>query len=100
MSDCESITIVENVQNETHCEVSDRDDLSGMVLNMFGKVDIRMMLIIWISFLFLHSDLFIDEFLSKIKGCTLDNGGMSMRGTFYISILMMIIIFLCLIVFT
>ena len=79
---------------------NDRDDLSGMMLNMIGKIDIREMLIIWLAFLFIHTPTFITHFLKKVKGTYDDSTKcMTMKGTFYSSLFLMLIVAICTMLF-
>lgn len=81
-------------------KVNDRDDLSGMMLNMIGKIDIRELIILWLTFLFIHTPTFVTHFLKKIKGTyNPDSMTMTMKGTFYASMFMMIVVVLCTMMF-
>ena len=81
-------------------KVNDRDDLSGMMLNMIGKIDIRELIILWLTFLFIHTPTFVTHFLKKIKGTyNPDSLTMTMKGTFYSSMFMMIVVVLCTMMF-
>lgn len=98
MEDCEKL-VVDNSCGTDIPKPKDRDDLSGMTLNMFGKIDGREILIIWVVFLFLHTELFAEQILKKFKGATNEDGTMTMRGTLYASMFMMIVVVLCSILF-
>lgn len=81
-------------------KTNDRDDLSGMFLNMLGKVDIRELLIIWLAFLFIHTPAFITHFLKRFKGAYDDTcSSMTMKGTFYSSLFMILIVVICTMLF-
>lgn len=79
--------------------MSDRDDLSGMALNMFAKIDPREVFILWGLFIVLHSELFADWFLKKFKGTTNSDKTMTMKGTIYASFVMTIAIIICSLIF-
>lgn len=108
MSDCEKLVVDDHEENEEEVKicrskkkskVSDRDDLSGMALNMFSKIDPREIFILWGLFIVLHSELFADWFLKKFKGTTNEDKTMTMKGTMYASIVMMVAIVICAFVF-
>ena len=80
-------------------KLKDRDDLSGMMLNMVGKIDAREIFIIWIVFIFIHTPAFADHILKKFKGTTNEDSTMTMRGTLYSSIFMILVVIVCSIVF-
>ena len=73
----------------------DRDDLSGMLLNMVGKLDGRELLIIWIAFLFLHTEMAGEFILKRFGGAVNEDGTMTMKGTIIASILLMVVVILC-----
>lgn len=80
-------------------KVNERDDLSGMVLNMFGKIDVRELIIIWVVFLFLHTEMFSEHVLKKFRGATNEDGTMTMTGTIYSSLFMILVVIICTLVF-
>lgn len=80
-------------------KVNDRDDLGGMIINMTSKIDIRELFIIWVAFLFINTQSFIC-FLKKIKGTVNDtNSTMTMKGTFYASLFMILVVIICTMLF-
>lgn len=102
MSDCEKLIVGDLEPHvEDHCqpEVRDHDDLGGVVVGMFGRLDIRELFILWVGFLFLHTELFSDVFLKRINGTTDKDGMSTMKGTFYKSVIMLLLIVICGIVF-
>lgn len=88
------------IRGEKKRKCNDRDDLSGMLLNMSSKIDIRELFILWLAFLFTHTSTFADHFLKKFKGMT--NPGddtMTFKGVFGASLFMLMIIIICRILF-
>ncbi|KAG7394166.1 hypothetical protein PHYBOEH_005560 [Phytophthora boehmeriae] len=77
----------------------DRDDLSGLVLNMSKNIDPRELFIVWIVFLFLHTEMFAEHFLKRFSGATNEDLSMTMKGTLCASVLMMIVVLICSVVF-
>ena len=100
MADYERLTATEkNIESVTHVQVGERDDLSGLALNMFGKLDGRSIIIIWLVFLFIHTELFAENILKKFSGSRNEDGTMTMKGTLYASCFMMMIVIICTLVF-
>lgn len=102
-SDCENEVEIskpkKTKKNKSKKKMNERDDLSGMFLNMTGKIDFREIFILWILFLFLHTSTFAEHILKKFKGATNENGTMTMKGTIYASLFMVLAILLCTILF-
>ena len=76
-------------------KLHDRDDLTGMALNMVNKIDFTELLVIWIVFLFIHSEMFAVQILQRFNGTTNDDKTMTMKGTLYSSIIMIITVICC-----
>ena len=90
----------DDCEDEDHRrKIGDRDDLSGMALNMLKKLDGRGMAIIWIMFLFIHTETFGDHVLKRFSGARNEDGTMTMKGTIYASFFMMLVVVLCNLVF-
>lgn len=86
-------------RNHHGSKVKERDDLSGMLLNMFGKIDMRELFIIWIAFIIIHTEKFAEQVLKRFSGAINDDGTMRMKGTLYSSACMILVVILCTIVF-
>lgn len=99
MDDCEKITNSNPEQQDPPCDVHERDDFGGMLLNMLGKLDIRALMIVWISFIFLHTELCAENFMKKISGAINEDCSLTMKGTIYASFMMTFVVMLCMIVF-
>ncbi len=76
-----------------------KDDLGGMMISMTKKIDIRELFILWALFIFLHTEMFVDCILKRFKNATNDDKSMRMKGTFIASMLMVIAIVVCSIIF-
>lgn len=94
MSDCENIT-----DKPPRAPINERDDFGGMLLNMFGKLDPRALMIVWISFIFLHTELCAENILKKINGAINQDNTLTMKGTIVASFIMTLIVAICMIVF-
>lgn len=71
-------------------EMTDKDDVAGMLVSAGKSINFREMIIIWAWFLFLHSELFIERVLSLAQGAVDEKQNMTMRGTIYSSVIMMV----------
>ncbi len=101
MSDCEDITSMQPKKLPKHKKPSklDKDDSGGMFINMGKHVDVREVFILWVVFVFLHTEMFADYFLKKIHNATNEDCTLTMKGTFISSVLMVLAIIICSIVF-
>ena len=100
MSDSEKLT-ADTIDDggETESVVNDNDDLSGMAVGMVRKLDLRELLILWVGFLFLHTEMFSTMFLKRFNGATHGDGSTTMKGTIYSSIFMILLVVLCSFIF-
>lgn len=76
--------------NKEKYEPAEHDDFTGVIINASKSINVREIIIIWIWFLVIHSEIFIERFLSKIPGSIDDTKNLTMNGTFYLSIFMII----------
>jgi len=98
--DCESLTVKRPSSSKyKKGKISNRNDLGGMLVNMGGKIDLRELIILWLVFLFIHTELFAENFLKKIPCAVNDDNTMTMKGTMISSLIMMISIVICVIIF-
>jgi hypothetical protein len=90
----------EDASTSSSCQrARDRDDLVGLQANMLGKLEGRMLVILWLVFLFLHTEMFADAVLKPISGATNSSGAMSEKGTLYASVFMVLAIIACVLIF-
>lgn len=101
MGDCERIEFAHKKirKHKKKCLKDSKDDLGGMMVAMTQKIDVRELIILWALFIFLHTELFADSFLKKISNATNEDGTMKMKGTFIASMIMVVAIMICSIVF-
>ncbi len=100
MDDCEDLTKHQIKKHHKHKKTRhDRDDLGGMMLNMGGHIDPREIFIIWIIFIFLHTEMFAEVFLSRFQGTTNEDHTLTMKGTFATSIILILVVMICSMVF-
>jgi len=55
-------------------EPSEHDDFAGMIVNAGKSINVREMIIIWLWFLLIHSEIFIEKILSIVKGAVDESG--------------------------
>ena len=70
--------------------LNENDDFAGLIVSAGKSINVREMIIIWLWFLIVHSEVFIMRFLSKIPGAVDDQQNMTLSGTFSTSIVMII----------
>lgn len=71
-------------------KLNENDDFAGLIVNAGKSINVREMVIIWLWFLIIHSEVFVMRFLSKIPGAVDDQQNMTLSGTFSASIVMII----------
>jgi hypothetical protein len=95
------IGVDKNIDSEpliVNSKVTERDDINGMLINMGSKIDVRSIFIIWVAFIFLHTEMFFEYFLCRFKN-SVEDGSPTMMGTMYSSVLMIMVVVLVLLVF-
>lgn len=76
--------------NKSDDNLDEHDDFAGVIINAGKSINVREMVIIWLWFLIIHSEIFIDRFLSHIPGACDSNNNMTMSGTIYASFIMIV----------
>lgn len=99
MDDCEKISDSCPKPRKSEHDINERDDFGGMILNMFNKVDPRAIMIVFISYIFLHTELCAENVMKKMSGCLNEDGSLTMKGTIYSAFVMTFIAMLCMIIF-
>jgi hypothetical protein len=77
-------------KEEPPSPLSDKDDFAGMFVNASKKIDFRQLLSLWLLFLMLHTEFYVENILHRFKGATDEKGNMTMKGTFYSSLIMLL----------
>mgnify|MGYP001579868788 CR=1 FL=1 len=77
-------------QSDKPTELDEHDDFAGVIINAGKSINVREMIIIWLWFLIIHSEIFIERFLAHIPGACDENKSMTMNGTIYASFIMII----------
>lgn len=83
--------------SETQCEpkgVSDKDDFNGMIINMTNHIDFRKIIILWLTFIAIHSGLFYNHVLKRFPS-TITDGEMNWKGIIIGSMTFMLIFIIC-----
>ena len=70
--------------------IHDKDDIAGMIYNAGKKLNIGKLFIVWLLFIFLHTEFFMDNIMSKLKGAFNDKKEPTIVGTLYASLIMMV----------
>ena len=70
--------------------LSDHDDFAGVIINAGKSINVREMVIIWLWFLIIHSEMFIERFLAPLPEACTANNELTMNGTIYASFIMML----------
>jgi hypothetical protein len=97
--DCEKILVNDDEVIKV-CKVNERDDLSGMVLNMSHRINKVGVFIIWAAYLFIHSEIFAIHILkNNFSNACNDDNTMTMEGTLISSVFMVLVVVLCILVF-
>ena len=105
MSDCEKLVKSKekvptiDLARSAPPVLGEKDDFSGMAMNMVKKIDCREIFILWLTFIALHFEIFSVYVLSKFKGTTNEDKTMTLKGTIYASIFMTIMVILCRLIF-
>lgn len=82
---------------ESRCR--ERDDFVGLPLNMANKIGLRPLGILWVVFIFLHTELFARNVLKRFPGALYPDGSISTRGTLYSSVFMALAVVVCALLF-
>lgn len=70
--------------------LSEYDDFAGVIVNIGKSINVREMVIIWLWFLIIHSEIFIERILSALPEACTANNELTMNGTIYASFIMII----------
>ncbi len=71
-------------------EPNEHDDFAGVIINAGKSINVREMIMIWLWFLIIHSEIFIHRVLSRINGACDSEDNLTMAGTVYASFAMII----------
>ena len=75
----------------THESMKDADDINGMIINALSSINWLEMVIIWVWYLMIHSDLFVDQVLSNLPGDYVDeHKNFTISGTVASSFIMIV----------
>lgn len=90
MSD--SISLLGNLDSipDTSARVS-QDDIGGLMINASKTIHYKKIFLVWLAFLIMNSEIFIDKFIAMFDGAICD-GYISMKGTFVMSIVLVLIL--------
>lgn len=99
MSDCEQLMVADVTKHRPRPINCNDDDLVGLIVMMGSKIDLREIFILWVVFIFLHTELMAEQVLKRISGATNDDNTLTMKGTLIASLIMVMAIIVCAIIF-
>ena len=79
----------DDIEEETSKGSKGPDDFSGILADFFVNINYKLIFVIFVLYLALNSDLFVDKVLSKIEGAV-EHGAPSTKGTFALGILLVL----------
>lgn len=86
MKDCESIkTCISNTSHK-----NSKNDIGGLLININSSINWKKVFLLWLIYILINTEIFIDKFLVNINGC-IDNNNITMKGTFIISIILVVV---------
>ena len=74
------------------------DSFIAIIADFLGNLNIKLIIVLFLSYIFLMSDLFLDKVLSKVDNCTKHRDQLTPKGTFinlilpYISVLLIFLL--------
>ena len=80
MTDCEQLGPSKKGAGASDPAPASRDDLGGMCSDLFGRVNVKIAVFLLIFGIFIFSDLFIENVLSRVKDAT-DADTTTTKGT-------------------
>jgi hypothetical protein len=101
MSDTETLSPLQNTdsnalslakKSEKSSNKNTRDDLGNMTTDFFGKINFKIAIFLFIFGVFIFSDMFIENVLSKIKDS--ESGGESTTKGTLIQLLVLVLFYL------
>lgn len=77
-------------KKDTEYLLNKDDDFAGLLISAGKSINVREMFVIWLWFLIIHSEIFVENFLTKFSGACDERMNMTMYGTIIASIIMII----------
>jgi hypothetical protein len=95
MSDCENIQNIKNKEDtffnlKPIKDLKSKDDIGGMIINASYSIQWKKIILLWLLFIVMNTEIFMDKCISKFDG-SVENGMMTMKGTFLMSILLVMV---------
>jgi hypothetical protein len=73
--------------------LNSRDDIGGMLINMSSTIHFKKIILIWLIYLLMNTELFLENILSKFSNTSNENS-LTMKGTFICSLFLVLCIIL------
>ena len=77
------------VEDETVGSSKSPDDFMGIFADFFVSVNYKLIFLLFIIYLFLHSDMFVDKVLTKVNGAV-NHRAPTNKGTFITGLLLVL----------
>jgi len=91
MEDAEEIDF-QNIEEDLDDPSGKRpDSFISIIADFFGNVNYKLIIILFLIYVFLMSDLFIDKVLSKVSGTTENRNQLTPKGTLVNGLLMILL---------
>jgi hypothetical protein len=82
----------ENIEEETEGDSGKRpDSFISILADFFTNVNYKLIIILFLAYVFLMSDLFLDKVLSKIDGAVSNRVHLTPKGTFINGVLLILL---------
>ena len=94
ITDAESIKTIEETQDQKTAKSKEklkhsRNDIAGMLIAMGNQIHWKKVLLIWLVFIIMNTEIFIEKFLEKFHGAV-EGDRVTMTGTFISSLFLII----------
>jgi len=67
------------------------DSFIAIIADFLGNLNIKLIIVLFLSYIFLMSDLFLDKVLSKVDNCTKHRDQLTPKGTFINGLLLVML---------
>jgi len=67
------------------------DSFISIIADFLGNLNIKLIIVLFLSYIFIMSDLFLDKVLSKVDNCTKHRDQLTPKGTFINGLLLVML---------
>ncbi len=86
MTDCEPLV---KKNNKFKHDNLNRNDVGGMLISVGNTIQWKKVILLWLLFILMNTEIFIDKCIAMFDDSVVD-GTLSMKGTFIMSLLLVI----------